>query len=173
MFRRNYFHSEHQEPHTRDMSSRPGKPESSAKLLWKPQNLTFSTLIRKLVASLVTDVSLYPVGTCRDVQTRAPATFTKMFVLINDKMLLQIQIFEGVYVCVPVRVEREYPACSLVQLQMILTVVYGRSCDCNIRHCVLSEPKNLSVFQGLHLLPYSGGRGKGGGDYEDQARSCL
>jgi hypothetical protein len=65
----------------------------------------FSTVVRKLTASLVREVSLYPVGTCRDVHTRASVIFTKILMLLNDRMLKQIQIFQKCVWTI------EYPMC--------------------------------------------------------------
>jgi hypothetical protein len=56
---------------------------SSTKLLWKHQNFTFST-VGKVITSLVREVSLLPVGTCRDVHTRASVIVTKILILMND-----------------------------------------------------------------------------------------
>jgi len=73
--------------------SLPRRHKSSTKLLWKHQNFTFST-VGKLITSLVREVSLFPVGTCRDVHTRASVIVTKILMLMNDRMLKQIQIFQ-------------------------------------------------------------------------------
>jgi hypothetical protein len=75
------------------------------KLLWKSQNYTFCTVVRRLIASLVTEVSLYPAGTHRDVHTRASVIFTKLLMLMNDRMLQQIQMFQ---ICVQTT---DYPVC--------------------------------------------------------------
>jgi hypothetical protein len=72
----------------------PSRHNSSTKLLWKPQNFTFSTIVRKLITSLLREVSLYPVGTCRDAHARASVIFTKILMLMNDRMLKDIQIFQ-------------------------------------------------------------------------------
>lgn len=73
--------------------SLPRRHKSSTKLLWKHKNFTFST-VGKLITSLVREVSLYPVGTCRDVHTRASVIFTKILMLMNDRIPKQIQIFQ-------------------------------------------------------------------------------
>jgi hypothetical protein len=73
--------------------SLPRRHKSSTELLWKPQNFTFSA-VGKLITSLVREASLYPVGTCRDVHIRASVIFTKILMLMNDRMLKQIQIFQ-------------------------------------------------------------------------------
>lgn len=83
---------------------RPRRRKSSMKLLWKPKNFTFCA-VGKLITSLVREVSLYPVGTWRDVHTRASVIFTRILMLMNDRMLKQIQIFQ---ICMRTV---DYPVC--------------------------------------------------------------